>query len=62
MTEVLKEQTEQRTRHHPKSTNASPEHARALAGIITLNGPAPSSRFLQHEHGGEDEPTSRAGH
>ena len=32
--------------HHPKSPGAGPEQLRRLAGIIELQGPVPSTKFL----------------
>jgi hypothetical protein len=34
---------------HPKSPGASPERLKQLAGIIPLQGPAPSTKFLDEE-------------
>lgn len=46
--------------HHLKSPDASLDRLKQLAGIITLNEPAPSEDFLAR--GGEDaEPSARAG-
>ena len=44
--------------HHPRSPDASLERLRELAGIITLEGPAPSTKFLEGE--GDDQPSERA--
>jgi hypothetical protein len=38
--------------YHPRSPDASLEELRRLAGIIKLNGPVPSRKFLDEDEEG----------
>ena len=43
----------QAVEHHPRSPDASLERLRALAGIVTIPGPLPSTKFLDDATEGE---------
>jgi hypothetical protein len=53
--------------YHPKSSDASPERMRSLAGVIELTGPTPSKHYLdgdldEDEDDAGDRATERTAH